>query len=72
MGGSCNRLSNINNPTLVITGTDDITSLPASSVTIAKRIPGAWLVQIERGGHGLMFQCPDKFVKILETILSVF
>ena len=69
--GSCNGLSNINKPTLVITGTEDITSLHANSLMIAERIPGTWFVQIEGGGHGLMFQYPDKFVKILETFLLV-
>jgi pimeloyl-ACP methyl ester carboxylesterase len=69
--GSCNRLSNINNPTLVITGTEGITSSHANSLMIAEKIPGAWFVQIERGGHGLMFQHPDKFIKILETFLLV-
>jgi hypothetical protein len=53
-GGTCNRLSSIK-PTLIITGTDDITSPPANSVMIAEKIPGAWLVQIRGGGHGLMF-----------------
>ena len=36
---------------------------------IAEKIPGAWLVQIRGGGHGLMFQYPDKLVNILDTFL---
>jgi pimeloyl-ACP methyl ester carboxylesterase len=56
---------------LVITGTEDITSPPANSPMIAERIPGAWFVQIEVGGYGLMFQYPDKFVKRLETFILV-
>jgi pimeloyl-ACP methyl ester carboxylesterase len=68
---ACDRLSNISNPTLVVAGTEDITSPPANSVMMAERIPGAWLVQIKGGGHGLMFQFPNEFSEIVETFLSV-
>jgi pimeloyl-ACP methyl ester carboxylesterase len=69
--GTCNKLSTITKPTLVITGSEDITSPPANSIMIAQKIPGAWLVQIKGGGHGVMFQYPQQFVSILETFLSV-
>ena len=39
--GSCDRLSHISNPTLVMTGTQDITLPPANSFMITERIPGA-------------------------------
>jgi pimeloyl-ACP methyl ester carboxylesterase len=68
--GSCNQLAKISNPTLVITGTDDAISPSANSLIIAGKIPGAWLVQINGAGHGLMFQYPDKFSNILQTFLS--
>src|SRR5918996_1146981 len=68
---ACDRLSNISNPTLVVAGTEDITSPPANSMMMAERIPGAWLVQIREGGHGLIFQYPNEFSEILETFLSV-
>jgi pimeloyl-ACP methyl ester carboxylesterase len=69
--GTCNRLSTITKPTLVITGTEDITSPPTNSLMIAKKISGAWLVQIKGGGHGLMFQYPEQFTAVLETFLSI-
>jgi pimeloyl-ACP methyl ester carboxylesterase len=69
--GSCERLSNLSKPTLVITGTQDITSPPANSIRLAEKIPGAWLVQIEGGGHGVMFQYPEKFAEVVETFLEV-
>ena len=68
---ACDRLSNITNPTLVVAGTEDITSPPANSVMMAERIPGAWLVRIRGGGHGLMFQYPNEFSEIIETFFSV-
>ena len=69
--GVCNRLSTITKPTLVVTGSEDITSPPANSILMAEKIPGAWLVQIKGGGHGVMFQYPQQFTAILETFSSV-
>jgi len=69
--GSCDRLSNITQTTLVIVGTDDIVRPPANSIILAQKIPGAWLVQIKGGGHGLMSQYPQQFTAVLETFLSV-
>jgi len=68
---ACDRLSNITNPTLIVAGTEDITTSPANSVMIAERISGAWLIQIRGGGHGLIFQYPSEFSEVLETFFSV-
>jgi pimeloyl-ACP methyl ester carboxylesterase len=66
--GTCNALSNITQPTLVIVGTDDD---PApDSLTLAEGIPGSWLIRIRDAGHGLMYQHPDEFNKILMTFLD--
>jgi pimeloyl-ACP methyl ester carboxylesterase len=55
--GICDQLRNISKPTLVITGTDDF--LPAVNSFIARKIPGAWIVQIRNAGHELMYQYPQ-------------
>ncbi|HEX6029420.1 MAG TPA: alpha/beta hydrolase [Nitrososphaeraceae archaeon] len=68
---ACDRLSTITSPTMVVAGTEDITAPPANSVMMAERIPGAWLVQIRGGGHGLIFQHPNEFPEILETFFYV-
>jgi pimeloyl-ACP methyl ester carboxylesterase len=68
---ACDRLSNITNPTLIVSGTEDITAPPANSVMMAEKIPGAWLIQMRGGGHGLIFQYPNEFSEALETFLSV-
>jgi pimeloyl-ACP methyl ester carboxylesterase len=68
--GTCNALSNITQPTLVIVGTEDIWTPAGNSLMIAERIPGSWLVQIEDAGHGLMYQYPDKFSKVVSTFLQ--
>ncbi len=68
--GVCSNLKNITQPTLVIVGTDDVIASPVNSLLITEQIPGAWLVQIKGGGHGLMYQYPEKFSSILLTFLS--
>lgn len=68
--GTCDRLSDLKIPTLVLTGTNDITSPPANSLAIAQRIPGAWLVQLSGGGHGVMFQYPETVSNIINLFLS--
>ena len=57
-------------PSLIIVGTDDVFAVPANSVLLAERIPGARLVQIEGGGHGLMFQYPETFSRNVNDFLS--
>lgn len=69
--GTCDKLDHLQKPTLVLTGTDDITSPPANSLMIAQRIPSAWLIQINGGGHGVMSQYPEKVSNIIELFLSV-
>jgi pimeloyl-ACP methyl ester carboxylesterase len=68
--GVCYKLSNIHHPTLVIVGADDVFAVPVNSALIAKRIQGAKLVQIEGGGHGLMFQYPKTISKTVNDFLS--
>jgi pimeloyl-ACP methyl ester carboxylesterase len=68
--GSCNRLANITKPTLVIVGTEDAVTPPANSIILAQKIPVAWLVQINGGGHGAMYQYPDEFSNVLLTFLN--
>ena len=66
---SCNKLNTIKVPTLIIVGTEDSATVPANSINLVKGIPDAWLVQIN-GGHGVMFQYPEVFTKILQTFLT--
>jgi pimeloyl-ACP methyl ester carboxylesterase len=68
--GVCSQLSNISIPTLIITGTDDISVPAANSLILAQKISGAWLVQIQGAGHALMSQYPDEFNKVLQAFLS--
>ncbi len=66
--GTCNALSNITQPTLVIVGADD-NAAPDSSI-LAEKIPGSWFIRIGTAGHGLMYQHPDTFNRVLMTFLE--
>ena len=68
--GSCNLLGMIKAPTLVIVGTEDVAIHAANSLILARGIPGAWLVQIDGGGHGALWQFPEEFDKVLQTFLT--
>lgn len=67
--GVCSQLPSISKPTLIITGTDDISVPAANALILAQKIPGAWLVQIQGAGHALMSQYPDEFNKVLQTFI---
>jgi pimeloyl-ACP methyl ester carboxylesterase len=67
--GVCEKLNIITQPTLVIVGTDDVFTPSSNSLLIAEKINGSRLVQIPGGGHGVMFQYPETFSRILQTFL---
>jgi len=68
--GAFDRLPNITQPTLVISGTEDLDSPVKNSYVLAERIPNAWLVAIGGAGHGLMYQYPKSFADIVVTFLD--
>lgn len=69
--GTFGRLPQVKTPVLLIAGAEDVITPPQNSIIIAGQVPGAWLVQIKDGGHGLMFQYPDKFVSAVNLFLSI-
>ena len=68
--GSCDRLANITQPTLLIVGDQDLAIPAANSVMMAQRIPISWLVIMQGTGHGMMWQVPNEFNAIIQTFLE--
>jgi len=68
--GTHSRLPKITPPTLLITGADDINTPWQNSLMMIDLIPGAWLVQLKDGGHGVMYQYPKKFSRLVLTFLE--
>jgi len=61
----------IQNPVMLLVGTDDQVVGTQSSTTLASLIPGAWLVQFKNGTHHLQFEAPAAFAQIVLTFLSM-
>ena len=62
-------LEEIRVPTLVLTGTEDQVYPPAMAHDMARRIPGAQLVEIEGAGHMSNLEQPERFNQaVLEFI----
>ena len=59
--GSFSRLEKIRSRTLVIAGDADAVVPSGNSRLLAGKIPGAELAIFPGAGHGLMYQCPDRF-----------
>jgi pimeloyl-ACP methyl ester carboxylesterase len=68
--GCYDRLSLIASDTLLVTGTEDVITPPGNSLLMVEKIPDAWLVQLEGGGHGAMYQYPGEFAGIVLDFLA--
>ena len=68
--GVYDRLPQIEKPTLIATGTEDVSTPPENALILANQIPGSWLVRFEGAGHGLMYQYPEKFARIIIEFLE--
>jgi pimeloyl-ACP methyl ester carboxylesterase len=68
--GTYSRLPGIRSPTLALTGTEDVISVPANAFVLGERIPGAWIIQVPGGGHGMMYQYPGEFERIVTFFLD--
>ncbi len=63
------RLAQISHPTLVLTGTEDTLVDPDNSRMIAKRIPGARLLELEETGHVFFTEKADEVNRTLVDFL---
>jgi len=69
--GSFSRLSDIRAKTLVCCGDADAVVPCENSRILAGRIPAAELAVFPGAGHGLMYQCPDRFSQTVIGFLSM-
>jgi len=68
--GTCARLPEIDKPTLVITGSEDIVILPENARVLSELIPDAQLVEFEGGHHGLLLQFPRELARTIADFLE--
>ncbi len=60
-------LKQINNPVLVVTGTEDVLIPPANSTYLAARLPNTELIVISGAGHALHVECRDFLNRAVHT-----
>ncbi len=64
------RLHNIDCPTLILVGKQDILTPVKFSEQLAQSIPHAELVVIDRGGHGFLIECSDTVISVMLKFLA--
>lgn len=67
---SCNRLSGISVPTLVIHGETDVLVPPQNAKLLAQSIPGAKLVMIPHGAHVFLSDQPEASFEAILSFLA--
>ena len=65
------KMTHIKNQVMFLVGTADTVVGTESSKTLAKLIPGAWLVQFKNGTHHLQFEAPSEFTRIVLAFLEI-
>jgi pimeloyl-ACP methyl ester carboxylesterase len=68
--GVGDRLRELNVPTLVATGTEDVVIPASNSLKLVNAIRGAWLAQFNGGGHAFMAQYPRPLADLINGFLA--
>ena len=64
------RLGLMTDPTLVVTGADDLLVPPANSLLLAARIPRTSLSMLDVIGHGFFWEAPEEVVALLRQFCA--
>jgi pimeloyl-ACP methyl ester carboxylesterase len=64
------RIAAVTNQVMFVVGTADTVVGPDSSKALAAAVPGAWLVQFKNATHGLMYETPTGFTRVVLTFLG--
>ncbi len=68
--GTYDRLPQVKNMTLLISGASDINTPWQNTPLMFERLPNAWMTLIKGGGHGVMFQQPAQMAKVINGFLE--
>jgi pimeloyl-ACP methyl ester carboxylesterase len=63
------RLKMIKSETLILTGTKDKLTIPELSLILEKKFQNSKLIKIKNGNHGMHFENPETFNKIVKDFL---
>jgi pimeloyl-ACP methyl ester carboxylesterase len=64
------ELRGVDKPVLIIQGLDDTQTPPGGSVIMSRAIPGARLEMLEKCGHGVHNDQPDRFVALVTEFMD--
>lgn len=64
------RIAAVTNQVMFVVGTADTVVGPDSSKVLASAVAGAWLIQFKNATHGLMYETPAAFARIVLTFLG--
>lgn len=67
---SCDRLDEIQNPTLILIGTEDEKKPIANSYYLEEQIPDSRLIKLEKGTHSLTEQFPEKTASFVNEFIK--
>jgi pimeloyl-ACP methyl ester carboxylesterase len=68
--GACDRLPAVTTPALIITGAEDRIIPQENAKILAQALPHARAVEIQRGGHGVMYQEPGRLGGLIGGFLA--
>ena len=68
--GTYGRLEDIHHKTLLLTGREDLMVPPENSEILAEHIPDSWIEVIDGGGHGMIYQFPEKIASLVMDFLG--
>ncbi len=63
-------LSSINIPVFIIVGSEDVITPPDAVAEVANAISGSKMMKIPGGGHGVLYQQPEKMARCILDFLS--
>lgn len=69
--GVAGQMREIRLPVLIATGTEDVVIPASNALKLVNAIPGAWLAQFPRSGHGFMAQYPQAVADLINCFLAL-
>lgn len=60
----------VNNPTLLVVGSDDMATPPALSQALDRTLPNSTYIELTGVAHGPQLQAPDRFLAAIEPFLA--
>jgi pimeloyl-ACP methyl ester carboxylesterase len=64
------RLHRVSMPVLVLTGMDDKVLAPRNSLILSQSLPHATLVEVDAGGHAMMYQYPRQLAHRINEFIA--